>query len=67
MRISEIFTMGGGRGRHDDSCYAYCDSDECNAGNEAIDDPRLKRHGLAAFIGSRADGGSGLAALFEDH
>ncbi|MCU1612367.1 MAG: hypothetical protein QOH09_571 [Pseudonocardiales bacterium] len=67
MRISDIFTMGGSGGRCDDSCESKCYSDsyECGAGRESLDDPRLRRSGIRAILGSRSHGGSGLAGLFE--
>ncbi|PZS39476.1 MAG: hypothetical protein DLM62_08065 [Pseudonocardiales bacterium] len=68
MRISDIFAMGGSGGGYDDGGYNdYCSNGECGAGSEALDDPRLRRRGLAEIIGSRADGGSGLSALFIEH
>jgi hypothetical protein len=37
------------------------------AGQAAIEDPRLKRRGLAEIIGTHRFGGSGLSALFIEH
>jgi hypothetical protein len=67
MRIADIFTMGDGSLRRPDTCdndcyYGYIEPGE---GSESLTDPRLRRSGLAAIIGSRADGGSGLAGLFK--
>ncbi len=68
MRISQIFAMGGD-GRYDDSYYDYyyggCHSRYAtDAGRDSLDDPRLRRTGLAAIIGSSSDGGSGLLGIF---
>ena len=60
MRISDIFTMGGGDGGYEDSC-------DCESGEYALNDPRLRQTGLKAIIGSRANGGSGLSAIFIEH
>jgi len=67
MRIADIFTMGDGNLRRPDTCdndcyYGYIEPGE---GSESLTDRRLQRSGLAAIIGSRANGGSGLAGLFE--
>ncbi len=68
MRISEIFAMGGDDGRRDESCNSGCYSGYSDggssAGRESLDDPRLRRTGLAAIIGSSSDGGSGLLGIF---
>ncbi len=60
MMISEVFAMGGGRGRRDDSCR----DGDCDRGCDALNDPRLRRRGLAEIIGSTSDGGSGLLGIF---
>jgi hypothetical protein len=67
MRIADIFTMGDGSLRRPDTCdndcyFGYIEPGE---GSESLTDPRLQRSGLAAIIGSRSHGGSGLAGLFE--
>jgi hypothetical protein len=68
MRISQIFAMGGD-GRYDDSYYDYYYYGGCHsryatdAGRDSLDDPRSRRTGLAAIIGSSSDGGSGLLGI----
>jgi hypothetical protein len=67
MRISQIFAMGGD-GRYDDSYddyyYGGCHSPyTTDAGRDSLDDPRSRRTGLAAIIGSSSDGGSGLLGI----
>lgn len=68
MRVSEVFAMGGtgGRDNYGNSDYDGYYGDD-GTGQAALDDPRLRRRGLAEIIGTRRFGGSGLSALFSGH
>lgn len=74
MRISDVFTMGAGYGSggygngseyfSENPCYQ---GSGCVRDKDFYHDPRLHQRGLAAIIGSRKNGGSGLSALFINH
>jgi hypothetical protein len=73
MRVSDVFTMGGGYDGHgyggndnwhsENPCYQ---GDFCVRNYDperAYCDPRSRLHGIAHIIGTRKYGGAGLMAL----